>query len=935
MHAQQMARCGVALAAATTLVGLSLIHAPAIRPLAARPARHAPALVEVAPLARYFPRQDLVAFLEFDGLDHHSAAWTQTAAYSILVDTPTGQMLRTLMARLLDEALARPAPSNLKGDELVALLEQMLRSGFAAGIVRASAEPKPAVLGLVIRGGGGPDMRATMLKILGMPRRGREAAAVEDRAGRRLNFRPGPGGRVLAWWFDGDDLLLSLTGAGGADAMIGARDERVPSAATLPLRQGLARRDGAFTPIGWAFFDRDALPPLPPRAVALGLDQIERLEYQWGVEDDAIKTVTRLVVPEPRTGMLNALDQPGFGLADLPALPRGLSGFSALSFEPDAFLERLLEIEAAGRGPSRLAERVADIAENIREATGRDLHRDVLQPVGPTWTFYQLPTTGRVPTNPLGGFLGGLVRTPRMVLVADVREGAAFADVLDALMPEFNKDLERWSPRFPFGVSEEVAPPRFGVVEGPLAVPADVPKAEMKAAMPAEPPPPPVPPGTEPLLPHLLMTPGPGQEPDEGAEAARGPRFRKLPPPERGWTLSEPIAVFPLPVGMRPTVLVGRRHMAIATTLDAARTALAREDEPGGLTVGDPLAASLEGLPERMVWLHVSDPRNGLLPDVLANLPSLIDMLRGNALGGSPMRNFPPLRRILGDSSTAPRARLGRAFAPEDLPTPEAIRRHLFPGTYTLVADAEGFRFETREAFPTLNPASLVPLALAAAVPWLSASQETAERARSANNLKQIGLAFHNFADAHGRFPADIRGPDGTPLLSWRVELLPFLEQQPLFDAIRKDEPWDSPHNRALLEHMPPVFAIQGAEDPGPGQTFYTGFTGPHTVFEKRAGRPLTFAEVPDGTSNTIAVVEAREAVLWTRPDSDIPFTLDATRLQREAVKPRVGGQWPGGFHALMLDGSVRFLRDSISEQILQALVTRDGGEVVSQDDRQ
>ncbi len=97
--------------------------------------------------------------------------------------------------------------------------------------------------------------------------------------------------------------------------------------------------------------------------------------------------------------------------------------------------------------------------------------------------------------------------------------------------------------------------------------------------------------------------------------------------------------------------------------------------------------------------------------------------------------------------------------------------------------------------------------------------------------------------------------------------------------------------------------------------------------------RGVEIAKITDGTSNTIAVVEAREAVPWTRPDSDIPF--DAEAKKPEAIKALVealGGHHPGGFNALFCDGSVRFLRDSINPTILRALITRDGGEVVSAD---
>src|SRR4051794_35047430 len=75
-------------------------------------------------------------------------------------------------------------------------------------------------------------------------------------------------------------------------------------------------------------------------------------------------------------------------------------------------------------------------------------------------------------------------------------------------------------------------------------------------------------------------------------------------------------------------------------------------------------------------------------------------------------------------------------------------------------------------------------------------------------NLRQIGLAMHNYHDRHGQFPAIAVFDDrGRPLLSWRVTVLPFMGQGPLYQKFRLNEPWDSPHNKALLGEMPMEFA--------------------------------------------------------------------------------------------------------------------------------
>ncbi len=208
----------------------------------------------------------------------------------------------------------------------------------------------------------------------------------------------------------------------------------------------------------------------------------------------------------------------------------------------------------------------------------------------------------------------------------------------------------------------------------------------------------------------------------------------------------------------------------------------------------------------------------------------------------------------------------------------------------------------------------------------------SAQRGRSVDSLKQVGLAMHNYHAVKNRFPADVLTKDGKPLLSWRVAILPQLGHQALYNEFHQDEPWDSPHNKALVERMPEVFAVP--EAPGePGTTYYRGFSGEHAFLDPKVPEGVGIQMITDGTSNTIAVVEAREAVPWTKPDSDIPFGGDPTKLDAiQALRRELGGHIPGGFHALFFDGSVHFIKDSVNLIVLRALITRDSGEVISSD---
>jgi hypothetical protein len=200
--------------------------------------------------------------------------------------------------------------------------------------------------------------------------------------------------------------------------------------------------------------------------------------------------------------------------------------------------------------------------------------------------------------------------------------------------------------------------------------------------------------------------------------------------------------------------------------------------------------------------------------------------------------------------------------------------------------------------------------------------RQAAKRGQSTNNLKQTALAMHNYHDANKCFPPHaIYSPEGKPLLSWRVLILPFVEQNKLYEQFHLDEPWDSPHNRALIEKMPPVYRSPASKLREKGRTNYVVAVGPQTVFHGRQGTP--FKDITDGTSNTIMVVECDDshAPLWTKPD-DLPF--DPKNLLRG-----LGHLFAGGFQVAKCDGSVRFISTTISPDVLRALFTKAGGEPV------
>jgi hypothetical protein len=224
----------------------------------------------------------------------------------------------------------------------------------------------------------------------------------------------------------------------------------------------------------------------------------------------------------------------------------------------------------------------------------------------------------------------------------------------------------------------------------------------------------------------------------------------------------------------------------------------------------------------------------------------------------------------------------------------------------------------------------LVPVLLAGAaaapVPKLEGPPPvTGEHLKaSRKNVEQIALAVINCSDTNnGRMPTDILDKDGKPLLSWRVAILPYVEQDNLYKRFKLDEPWDGPNNKKLIERMPKLYAPVRVKAKA-GETFYQRFVGKGALFGPKQ-QPTYPASISDGTSNTALVVEAGEPVVWTKP-ADLPF--DANK-----ALPKLGGLFDGEFHVGLCDGSAMLVKKDFDKAAMKRLVTPAAGDIVDKDD--
>lgn len=214
-------------------------------------------------------------------------------------------------------------------------------------------------------------------------------------------------------------------------------------------------------------------------------------------------------------------------------------------------------------------------------------------------------------------------------------------------------------------------------------------------------------------------------------------------------------------------------------------------------------------------------------------------------------------------------------------------------------------------------------------LPAVQAAREAARRTQCVNNLKQIQLAVLNYESANGHLPpAYVADENGTPMHSWRVLILPYLDENGLYEQYNMDEPWDSPGNLAVTKQIMPMVYLCPSDpnfEGGGTDTSYVAVAGASAVFTPE-GRMM--GSVTDGTSNTLSVVEmSNSGIHWAEPrDWDLASALFVVN----GGPGEISSQHPGCANVSHLDGSVRNLKDGMDPEGLEAMTTVDGGEPVN-----
>ena len=202
------------------------------------------------------------------------------------------------------------------------------------------------------------------------------------------------------------------------------------------------------------------------------------------------------------------------------------------------------------------------------------------------------------------------------------------------------------------------------------------------------------------------------------------------------------------------------------------------------------------------------------------------------------------------------------------------------------------------------------------------------ERMICPQNLKQIGLALHNYILQYRCLPpAYVADKNGKPMHSWRVLILPYLDQAELYRQYDFSEPWNSPRNARLMAKCPDVFRCPHAFPMSPSTTNYVAVIGDATCWP--GSKSVRLEDIKDGASKTVMLVEIADSdIPWIEPrDMSFDRASAGVNVDRQHGISSNHGNWA---FFVFADGSVRSLTDKMSPTTLRAILTIAGGETIN-----
>ncbi|MBL9092355.1 MAG: DUF1559 domain-containing protein [Planctomycetaceae bacterium] len=248
-----------------------------------------------------------------------------------------------------------------------------------------------------------------------------------------------------------------------------------------------------------------------------------------------------------------------------------------------------------------------------------------------------------------------------------------------------------------------------------------------------------------------------------------------------------------------------------------------------------------------------------------------------------------------------------------------AISRHMRPSISLTRHTKNAIVVESHSVGPSLSLPFVGGMMAGFLTPAVYEAQGAAKRAVGSNNLRNIGMAAIMYASEKGSLPTNIVDEGGKPLLSWRVRLLPHLDQQALYERFHLDEPWDSAHNRTLIANMPDFYRHTGVVlAPGAeGRTLYQMPSGPGTLYDskKLSLDQIGAAGIATSQAALVVVAEPQFAVEWTKPSDleiDLQNYLERLLLDRNRAAT-----------VLRLDGSVHEQPAASAAELEESLFPR------------